>query len=91
MSAPSTMVDGDDAAPHDPRRVSGMTTFLIQLLLLAVYVGAAIVVGKFSERKGYDFWLGFVLAFVVTFVVAVIIVAVLRDRATGRRGVVTWT
>ena len=67
-----------------------MTTFMIQILLLAVNVGAAILVGKYSQRKGYDFWLGFVIAFVVTFVVGTIVVIVLRDRTTGRRGLVTW-
>ncbi len=67
-----------------------MTTFAIQLLLLAINIGAAWLVGKFGQRKGYDFWLGFLLAFVLTFVIGVIIVTVLRDRVTGRRGVVTW-
>ncbi len=71
-------------------RVRAMTTFLIQILLLAANVGAAILVGKYGQHKGYDFWLGFALAFVVTFIVGAIVVAVLRDRATGRRGVVTW-
>lgn len=67
-----------------------MTTFAIQILLLAINVGAAILTGKFGQRKGYDFWLGFVLAFVLTFVIGMVIVTVLRDRVTGRRGVVTW-
>jgi hypothetical protein len=67
-----------------------MSTFLVQLVLLAVYVGAAIVTGTYGRRKGYDFWLGFVLAFVLSFVIGMIIVILLRDRATGRRGVVTW-
>lgn len=57
---------------------------------LISYVILASMVGLWGQRKGYSFGIGFLMSLVLTFVVGSVTVFLLKDRQTGRRGIVTW-
>jgi len=57
---------------------------------LISYVILASLVGVWGQRKGYSFGLGFLVSLLLTFIVGSVTVLVLKDRETGRRGVLTW-
>jgi hypothetical protein len=65
-----------------------MTSFSIAFI---AYFVLALLIGGWAQRKGYSLGLGFLLSLVLTFVIGAIVVFLLRDKETGRRGVVTWT
>lgn len=77
-----------DALRH-PCRVLRMHTFGFSITFIAYFV-LALLIGGWGHRKGYSFGLGFLVSLVFTFVVGAIVVFLLRDKDTGRRGVVTW-
>jgi hypothetical protein len=55
------------------------------------YVVGALLVGVWGQRKGYSIGVGFLVSMALTFIVGAIAVVVLKDKQTGRRGVVTWS
>jgi len=57
---------------------------------LISYVILASMVGVWGQRKGYSFGLGFFLSVVLTFIIGAVTVFLLKDRQTGRRGILTW-
>jgi len=57
---------------------------------LISYVILASMVGLWGQRKGYSFGIGFLMSLVLTFVIGSVTVFLLKDRQTGRRGIVTW-
>jgi hypothetical protein len=54
------------------------------------YVILALLVGAWGQRKGHSFGVGFLISLALTFIVGAVTVFLLKDKQTGRRGVVTW-
>jgi len=61
-----------------------------QSIAFIAYICLALFVGVWGQRKGYSFGVGFIISLLLTFVVGAVTVVVLRDKATGRRGILTW-
>jgi ABC-type uncharacterized transport system permease subunit len=59
------------------------------VLLAALWLAVAALVGDFGRRKGYSFWLGFLLTALLSVVVGFVALVLCRDRASGRRGFIT--
>jgi hypothetical protein len=57
---------------------------------IILYVILALMVGAWGQRKGHSFGIGFLVSLVLTFVVGAVTVSLLKDKQTGRRGIVTW-
>jgi F0F1-type ATP synthase assembly protein I len=55
------------------------------------YICLALLVGVWGQRKGYSFGVGFIVSLLLTFVVGAVVVVVLKDKETGRRGILTWS
>jgi hypothetical protein len=72
-----------------PCTVTGVT-FAASIAFIAYFV-LALLIGGWGQRKGYSLGLGFLVSLVLTFIVGAVTVYLLRDKQTGRRGVVTWS
>jgi fructose-specific phosphotransferase system IIC component len=57
--------------------------------IIAYFILAAIV-GVWGQHKGHSFGIGFLISLVLTFIVGAVTVFLLKDKRTGRRGIVTW-
>jgi F0F1-type ATP synthase assembly protein I len=55
------------------------------------YICLALLVGVWGQRKGYSFGIGFLVSLLLSFVVGAVTIVLLKDKATGRRGIMTWT
>ena len=62
----------------------------ISIAFIAYFV-LALLVGGWGQRKGYSLGVGFLISVLLSFVIGAIVVFMLRDKETGRRGVVTWS
>ncbi len=82
--------------PHLPRRGAGqhpctVTRMTSLSIAFVAYFILALLVGGWGQRKGYSLGVGFLISVLLSFVIGAIVVFMLRDKATGRRGVVTWS
>ena len=59
------------------------------VLLMALWLAVAALVGDFGRRKGYSFWLGFLLTALLSIAVGFVTMVLCRDKASGRRGFLT--
>jgi hypothetical protein len=67
-----------------------MNSFAFSIAFIAYFV-LALLIGGWGQRKGYSLGLGFLISLVLSFVVGAVTIYLLRDKETGRRGVVTWS
>lgn len=55
-----------------------------------LYVILSVLIGLWGSKKGLKFWMGFLVSLLLTVIIGAIVVAFEKDKATGRRGIITW-
>ena len=63
---------------------------LLWIIGVALWLVLAGLVGGWGQRKGHSFWIGFLVSLIFSLIIGVVVVILLKDKNTGRRGVVTW-
>ena len=55
-----------------------------------LYLILSVLIGLWGSKKGLKFWMGFLVSLLLTVLIGAIVVAFEKDKATGRRGIITW-